>query len=124
MEKSGLKTRILKEMERLIAKSSAKGEMTKKAQSFHEAIIKRHYNASDVVIDYHRHRIRMHVIMDEKGYDPNTVNLNLDVLPVNLFFKNLGVFLNSCLENDTKSIAFYAKLLQDFTSKKMAKMVL
>ena len=124
MENSGLKTRILKEMERLIAKSSAKGEMTKKARSFHEAIIKKHYNASDITIDYHRRRIRMNVIMNEKNYTPNTVNLNLDVLPMNLFFKNLGDFLNSCLESDPKSLAFYAKLLQDFTSRKMAQTVL
>ena len=124
MENSGLKTRILKEMERLIAKSSAKGEMTKKVRSFHEAIIKKHYNASDITIDYHRRRIRMNVIMNEKNYTPNTVNLNLDVLPMNLFFKDLRDFLNSCLESDPKSLAFYAKLLQDFTSRKMAQMVL
>lgn len=105
------------EMERLIARSSAKGKMTKKIQSFHEAIIKKHYNAADVAIDYHRHRIKMNVLMDESGYDPKTVNLDLDLLPTNLFFKNLRDFLKSCLERDAKSIAFYAKLIKDLSNK-------
>jgi len=105
------------EMERLIARSSAKGKMTEKIRSFHEAIIKKHYNASDVTIDYHRHRIKMNVVMDESHYDPKTVNMDLDVLPMNLFFKNLRNFLKSCLERDAKSIAFYAKLINDLSKK-------
>lgn len=106
------------EMERLIARGSAKGKMTKKIQSFHEAIIKKHYNASDVKIDYHRHRVKMNLIMDESGYDPKTANVNLAILPMNLFFKNLRDFLKSCLEEDAKSIAFYAKLIKDLSNKK------
>ncbi len=118
MENSGLRTRILKEMERVIATSSAKRKITEKVQAFHEAIIKKHYNASDIAIDYHRHRVKMNIIVNETGYNPNTVNLNLEVIPTNLFFKNLRDFLSSCLESDNKSLAFYAKLLQDFTNKK------
>lgn len=105
------------EMERLIARSSAKGKMTKKIQSFHVAIIKRHYNASDVSIDYHRHRVKMNVVLDENGYDPKTVNVDLAILPMNLFFKNLRDFLKSCLEADAKSIVFYAKLIKDLSNK-------
>ena len=106
------------EMEKLIARSSAKGKMTKKVQSFHEAIIKKHYNASDVIIDYHRHRVKMNIVMDEKGYDPKTINMDLAILPMNLFFKNLREFLKSCLERDAKSIAFYAKLITDLSPNK------
>lgn len=105
------------EMESLIARSSAKGKMTKKIQSFHEAIIKKHYNASDVVIDYHRHRVKLNLVIDENAYDPKTVNVNLAILPMNLFFKNLRDFLKSCLESDAKSLAFYAKLIQDLSHK-------
>lgn len=122
METLNVKSRILMEMEKLIARSSAKGKMTKKIQSFHEAIIKKHYNASDVVIDYHRHRVKMNIVMDENGYDPKTVNMNLVILPMNLFFKNLREFLKSCLEGDPKSIAFYAKLITDLSSKKKIQM--
>lgn len=118
MENSGLRMRILKEMERVIATSSTRRKITEKVQAFHEAIIKKHYNASDIAIDYHRHRIEMNIIVNEQGYDPNTVNLNLEVIPTNLFFKNLSDFLNSCLERDNKSVAFYARLLQDLTSTK------
>ncbi len=117
METLNVKSRILMEMERLIARSSAKGKMTKKIQSFHEAIIKKHYNASDVSIDYHRHRIKMNVVIDAEGYDPKTVNVDLAVLPMNLFFKNLRDFLKSCLEGDAKSIAFYARLIKDLSNK-------
>ena len=118
METLNVKSRILMEMERLIARSSAKGKMTKSIQSFHEAIIKKHYNASDVSIDYHRHRVQMNLVMDEKTYDPKTVNIDLAVLPMNLFFKNLCEFLKSCLEVDAKSVAFYAKLIQEVSPKK------
>ena len=118
METLNVKSRVLMEMEKLIARSSAKGKMTKKIQSFHEAIIKRHYNAADVVIDYHRHRVKMNIVMDEEVYDPKTINMNLTILPMNLFFKNLRVFLKSCLERDAKSIAFYAKLITDLSPNK------
>ncbi|MEM1257620.1 MAG: hypothetical protein AAGC45_03015 [Bacteroidota bacterium] len=117
METLNVKSRILMEMERLIARSSAKGKMTKKIQSFHEAIIQKHYNASDVSIDYHRQRVKMNLVMDEDGYDPKTINVDLAVLPMNLFFKNLRDFLKSCLEVDAKSIAFYAKLIQNLSNK-------
>jgi len=117
MENLNVKSRILMEMERLIVRSSTKGKMTKKIQFFHEAIIKKHYNASDITIDYHRHRIKMNAVMDESGYDPKTINMDLALLPMNLFFKNLQDFLKSCLEQDSESIAFYAKLLKDVSHK-------
>ncbi|MEM1336998.1 MAG: hypothetical protein AAF717_05165 [Bacteroidota bacterium] len=123
MENSGLRTRILKEMEKVIATSSAGRKITKKVEAFHEAIIKKHYNASDIAIDYHRHRIKMNIIVNEEGYNPNAVNLNLEVIPTNLFFKNLNDFLSSCLESDNKSVAFYARLLQDLTNKKTTQFV-
>ena len=117
METFNVKSRILMEMESLIARSSSKREMTPKAKLFHAAIIKKHYNAVDVTIDYHRSRVKMNVVMDESGYDPKTVNTDLVVLPTNLFFKNLRDFLKSCLEWDAKSIAFYAKLIKDLSNK-------
>ncbi len=116
MENSGLKTRILIEIERIIARSSAKQKMTKKMQEFHMAIIKKHYNATDVKIDYHRHRVLMNVVVNDQGYQPETVNLSLELLPMNLFFISLNAFLKSCLDTDAKSIAFYAKLIKDLTT--------
>jgi len=117
MENSRLKTRILMEIEKIISRSSIKGDMTKKTQDFHQSIIKKHYNASDVKIDYHRHRVKMNIVLDDTSYNPKTANINLNTLPMNLFFKNLYDFLKSCIEKDTKSLAFYAKLIQDYTNK-------
>ena len=116
MENSGLKTRILMEIEKIIARSSAKQKMTKKMQEFHTAIIKKHYNATDVKIDYHRHRVMMNVVLNDDRYRPEEVNLNMEVLPMNLFFKSLSAFLKSCLDSDAKSIAFYAKLIQKLSA--------
>ncbi|MBT8186274.1 MAG: hypothetical protein HKP38_12795 [Croceitalea sp.] len=116
MENSRLKSRILMEIEKQIEQSSAKGKMTRRFQNFHSAIIKKYYNATDVKIDYHRHRVKMNLMVDDALYDPKTVNINLPVLPTNMFFKNLSDFLKSCLERDDRSIAFYAKLIKDLTS--------
>ncbi|WP_350284442.1 hypothetical protein [uncultured Croceitalea sp.] len=123
MENSRLKERILMEIEKIIAHSSARGKMTKKVQCFHEALIQKHYNATDVKIDYHRHRVNMNLVLDESGYDCSTVNLNLPILPMNLFFQSLSAFLKSCIQYDTNSIAFYAKLLKDFSSKNKQELV-
>lgn len=115
MDNSILKTRILTEVEKIISRSTAKGKMTRKIQDFHEAIIKKHYNAADVKIDYHRRRIKMNIVLDDNAYDPKTVNVNLKTLHMNLFFMNICGFLKSCIEQDTKSLAFYAKLVKDFS---------
>jgi len=42
---------------------------------------------------------------------------NLNTMYTNLIFENLKDFLNSCIDKDTKSIAFYARLLRSFTQK-------
>ena len=104
------------EIEKIITRSSAKGKMTKKIQEFHEAIIKKHYNASDAKIDYHRHRVKMNIVFNDEAYDPKTANINLKTLYTNLFFKNLSEFLKSCIEKDNKSLMFYSKLVRDYAN--------
>ena len=64
------------------------------------------------------HRVKMNIVIDEELFDPKTVNMNMSILPMNLFFKNLKVFLKSWLERDAKSIAFYAKLITDLSPNK------
>ncbi len=114
MEKSSLRGRILMELESLISRSCAKGKMTKNFQSLHELIVKKHYNAAEVSIDYHRKRIEMDIVIDDSAYDPKKVNTNVPTLHANLLFKNLCDFLKSCLETDRNSLAFYAGLLRSF----------
>ncbi|UJH68738.1 hypothetical protein [Allomuricauda sp. SCSIO 65647] len=120
METSRLTTRILMETEKLIMQSCASDTFDKKSTDLHKLIIKKHYNAADVAIDYVRHRINMDVIISEEDYDPKTVNLALATVPVNIFFKNLCDFLKSCLEKDVKSLAFYSRILMQYTNKNMA----
>lgn len=120
MENSRLTTRILMETERLITESCSSSIIDEKSSELHKLILKKHYNAADVTIDYHRQRINLDVIISEEDYDPKTVNLALATVPVNIFFKNLGEFLKSCLESDVKSLAFYSRLLMKYAQKNMA----
>ena len=117
MENSSIRGRVLMEIESLISRSCAKGKMTKRIQNLHQLIVKKHYNAADVSIDYHRKRIALDIVMDDALYDPKTVNLNVPTLHANLLFKNLKEFLNSCLDTDNKSLAFYAGILRSYTKK-------
>ncbi|WP_299530025.1 hypothetical protein [Ulvibacterium sp.] len=123
MENSSLKGRILTEIENLISQSCANQKTTSKFEKFHIALLKKHYNAAEVSIDYHRKRVKMNIVMDDTCYDPKTINLYLPMLHVNLFFKNLKEFLKSCIEQDSKSLGFYAGLLRSFTNKEVTLMV-
>jgi len=117
MEKINLKGRILMELESLISRSCAKGRMTKNIQSLHKAIVKNHYNATDVSIDYHRKRIAMDIVMNDKDYDPKRINFKLSTFYANLLFDNLCEFLKSCIDRDSRSLAFYAGLLNSYRKK-------
>ena len=119
MENSNLKGRILMEMEDLIAQSCPQQKVAPDYETLHVAILKKHYNAADVSIDYHRRRVEMELVMDDKDYDPKTVNLYMPTLHVNLWFRNLRDFLKSCIDYDNKSLAFYASLLSSYTNKNL-----
>ena len=117
MENSRLRDRILMEIENLITRSCNKNALNKGFEELHKLILKKHYNATDVSIDYHRNRVKMDLVMDDQMYDPKSVNLQIATIPSNFFFKNLCEFLKSCLDDDSKSLAFYAGLLRSFTKK-------
>jgi hypothetical protein len=122
MENSNLKGRILMEMNELIAQSCPEQRKSLDFQKLHEAIVRNHYNAADLSIDYHRRRVEMEVVLDDQSYDPKTVNLTMPTLHVNLWYKNLRGFLKSCIDYDSKSLALYAKLLRSYTNKNMPMM--
>ena len=117
MEKSGLRGRILTEVEMLIAQSCNPEKLNKRFRKMHQLILKKHYNAADVDIDYHRKRVKMDIVLDDSQYQPNTVNTNMATFPANFFFNNLCDFLRSSLSDDNKSLAFYAGLLRTFAKK-------
>ncbi len=117
MKKSKLRGRILMELENLISLSCRNASRSKKYEQLHISLLKKYYNATDVTIDYHRHRIEMDIVMDDTAYNPKRVNTYLPILHTNLLFNNLKKFLKSCVEHDDKSIGFYAQLLNTFTHK-------
>ncbi|MEM9077334.1 MAG: hypothetical protein AAGC43_09850 [Bacteroidota bacterium] len=117
MGNSRLTTRILMEMENLITKSSTNHNITSRCRDFHKSILRKYYNAADVEIDYNRHRIKMDVVLNDKEYDPKTINMVVSTMPVNLFYEQLTTFLKSCLSKDVKSLAFYARLLKQYSNK-------
>ncbi|WP_188669509.1 hypothetical protein [Croceivirga lutea] len=121
MENSRLGTRILMEMEKLIDDSmDQNGFPLENYQEFHKQLLKNHYRAACITIDYNRHRIKMDVIINEEDYNPSKLNMVLSTVPVNIFFENLRVFLKSTMETDVKSLAFYARLLQTYTQNNVA----
>ena len=122
MEKSGLRGRILNEIEMLIAQSCTPKKINKRFKKLHQLILKKHYNASDVDIDYHRKRVKMDLVMDDDQYQPNTVNTDLATIPANFFFNDLCDFLRSCITDDNNSLAFYVGLLKTFTKKDVSLM--
>lgn len=119
MEKRILRGRILKELKSLISHSCRRRNAWLNAQKVHQLLIKKHYNAADVTIDYHRKRITMDVVLDDTHYDPGQLNINLPTLRVNLLFHNLSDFLNSGIQTDSKSLAFYAWLVHTFEKKEV-----
>ena len=114
MEKSKLRERVLVELEKLISQSCKNPTDSKKYQQLHVALLKKYYSATNVTIDYHRHRIKLEVIQDESVFDPKKVNTYLPTIYTNLLFQSLCDFLGSCVERDTKSVGFYAQLLASF----------
>ncbi len=115
MENSNLKRRILSDIESLIATSCPKQKVPLKYQNLHIAILKKHYNAAEVSIDYHRRRVEMDIVFDDKDYDPKRVNVHVPTLHVNLLFKNLFDFLKTCVDKDNKNLAFYVNLLNAYS---------
>ncbi|MEO9510931.1 MAG: hypothetical protein ABJN84_12790 [Flavobacteriaceae bacterium] len=124
MENSRLTTRILMEMENLITKSNKRENITSRFQDLHRSILRKHYNAADVEIDYHRHRVKMDVVLNDYDYDPKIINTVVHTVPVNLFYQDLSIFLRSCLLKDVKSLAFYATLLRKHTNEDISMLVL
>lgn len=119
MEKSRLKGKIVLELDKLISLSCKSPSSLKQYEQLHVALLKKYYNAADVHIDYHRHRVQMDIVTDDSFYKPNKVNTHLPILYTNLLFDNLRSFLTSCIDRDEKSIGFYSQLLTRFTDKKI-----
>jgi hypothetical protein len=119
MEKQSVKGRILTELEGLISQSCKRGSTSGNFRRIHQLIVQKHYNATEVDIDYHRKRVTLEVVSDEEAYHPGRLNINLPTFRANLIFGNLKEFLKSCVETDNKSLAFYAWLLRTYDKKEV-----
>lgn len=117
MDTKSLRERILMDLENLISRSCNKGKITEQSQHLHEMLLKKHYNAVGVQIDYHRSRVEMDIVMDDMAYDPKKVNTFMPTIHANFFFKNLKDFLWSGVKSDSNSLAFYAGLLRKVNEK-------
>ncbi len=124
MENSGLKSRVFKEVQNLVSSSCYSLETSKKHQILHEMIVKKHYNAVDITIDYHRNRILMDLVVDDSSYDPENLTFSTPLMRTNMYYDNLKGFLLSCLETDNASIAFYANLLKTFRNSKKKEVIM
>ena len=116
MENPSLNGKILVDIQNLISRSCPNRKIPQKLKNLHVALLKKHYNAADVSIDYHRKRVELDIVMDDAAYDPKQVNLHVPLLHANLLFKNLSDFLKSCIDRDKGSLAFYAGLLRSYAN--------
>ncbi len=116
MKKLELRMKLVTQIYNLIS-STCSQRINNDARALHIAIIKKHYNAIDVTIDYYRKRIVMDIVMDDIDYSPDTINTHIPTFKANFYYLDLQNFLKSCIAKDDKSIAFYACLLQEAKQK-------
>lgn len=92
---------ILEEVDNLITYSCRdKSASTGRFNPIHRAIIKKHFNASEVSFHHDHQAVDLKIQAKENDF-------------VNVSFKcpNLEGFLKSCIENDRNSLAFYQHML-------------
>ncbi|MDX1363613.1 MAG: hypothetical protein R3243_05325 [Arenibacter latericius] len=123
MENLELKSSLFIDIISLISESCSQEKITRKSQDLHEMILKRHYNAADISIDYHRKRIFMDIVVDDSNYDTKELNFSTPLMKTNMYYGDLEEFLISCIDYDNSSIAFYRKILNSYL-KSDSKMVL
>ncbi|QXP51373.1 hypothetical protein H0I25_00480 [Cellulophaga sp. HaHa_2_95] len=115
MVNSSLKMRIISELESLISQSCPNQKIQIKQKNLHISLLKKYYNASDVSIDYFRRRITLNVIIDDTVYNPSIINTYLPTFRADIHFISLKYFLKERIEQDARSLAFYASLLRTYT---------
>jgi len=92
---------ILNEMENLIAYSCQSSDIsTEKFDTFHSALIKKHFGALEANINRETKTLELKVAVRENNY-----------AHINITYKSLENFLKSCLEDDLGSLAFYQNML-------------
>ncbi len=92
---------ILKEMNNLITYScNNQNVSTERFSTFHKALLKKHFEASEVAIDIEQKNLHLKISVETGKY----VNVNFE-------FQSLETLLKSCLEKDNGSLGFYQNML-------------
>lgn len=115
---------VVNDLKLLIDISCLKGGDIKTSELFHKMLVGISYKAVDVSIDYDRKRIYMNVITDQNYYDLEMLNPYLaSEMSVNLTYKDLNLFLKSCIIEDLDSLNYYYSNLisRFFRRKELAK---
>ena len=110
------KEKTINRLKALIAKSAEEFAEVP-FNGFHTDLVKRCYNAVEVHWDYANKKIAMHVIVDDDAYDPSTINMNMETLPVVVSYLDLRSYLESCILKDNRSVLHYLKLLFQYGGK-------
>ena len=92
---------ILTEMNNLITYScNNQNVSTERFSTFHKALLKKHFEASEVSIDLEQNTLHLKILVENNKY----VNVNFE-------YQSLEALLKSCLEKDDNSLGFYQNML-------------
>lgn len=92
---------ILKEMNNLISYScNNEAISTNRFATFHKALIKKHFEASEVEINLNQNNLFLKIPIEANRY-----------ATINFEFKDFEALLKSCIEDDLESLFFYQNML-------------
>ncbi|TQD39600.1 hypothetical protein [Haloflavibacter putidus] len=101
MRTSYQSTTILREMNNLITYSCNNQNIsTERFSTFHKALLKKHFEASEVSIDIKENTLHLQILVESNKH----VNVNFE-------YQSLEALLKSCLEKDNGSLGFYQNML-------------
>ncbi|SFU29445.1 hypothetical protein SAMN05216480_101479 [Pustulibacterium marinum] len=113
--KNNLNTEVVLQEIRFLLRTSCQEEslQQKHFESLHCAILKKHFKAGDVKIDHRNKVIHLSMNVDssanffgQKSY-----------VDVEMKFKNIYDFLESCLETSDQNIVFYRNILKFYNQR-------
>lgn len=114
MENNLNKKNILQEMKHLLRYSCKESAIENNYfESLHVAILKKHFNAGDVKIDYVSRTIHLSMCVDE---NPGFFGRK-SFVDVEMKFRNIYEFLEDCLEDDNRDLSFYKNILSFYNSR-------
>lgn len=116
------KNNVVEDLKLLIDISCVDGEDITMFELFHKMLIRISYKAANISIDYHRKRVYMNVVSEDKYYDLETLNHPFaSTMSVNLVYKDLNDFLKTCIVEDEDSLNYYPTLISRFFKRKASK---